>query len=131
MRSIRTICAAIAIMLAGASMVQAQTGTGPSGSLTATLSELERRVIDEYYRIKGNVLGTDAQGQGAGVSQRKNTQPMREVPENEGRQGAAKGKGKPGGLPPGLAKKEQLPPGLAKRDTLPPGLQRDPLPQDL
>lgn len=131
MRFIRTICAAAAIMLAGASMAQAQTGPATSGSLTATLSELERKIIDEYYRIKGNVLGTDAQGQGTGASQRKNTQPMRGVPEKVGRQDAGKGRGKHEGLPPGLAKRDQLPPGLAKRDTLPPGLRRDSLPQDL
>ena len=45
--------------------------------------------------------------------------------------GAAKGKGRGDGLPPGLAKRSQLPPGLAKMRSLPPGLSKSRLPYDL
>lgn len=41
------------------------------------------------------------------------------------------GKGRGGGLPPGLAKRSQLPPGLAKMRSLPPGLSKSRLPYDL
>lgn len=49
--------------------------------------------------------------------------------------GKGSGKGRQGGLPPGLAKRDQLPPGLQKQldrnGRLPPGLDRQALPADL
>jgi len=49
--------------------------------------------------------------------------------------GKGSGKGRQGGLPPGLAKRDRLPPGLQKQldrnGRLPPGLDRRALPADL
>ncbi len=76
---------------------------------TIVLSEIERRVIGDYYRDR-YVVWVESQSSG-------------------------KGKKKRGNLPPGLAKKGTLPPGLAKQlarnGTLPPGLAKRALPDDL
>ena len=127
------VLAAVALMAASSdALAQAATATGapaPSPAVVAdiVLSDLEKKIIDEYYRAKAAVMGTA-----------RATQPAAATAEQD--KGKSKGKGPPKtppgqakkeGLPPGLAKRDNLPPGLAKRDKLPPGLQRDALPGDL
>jgi hypothetical protein len=87
--------------------------------LDAVFSEVERRLIYEYYQrhgaydTSGHVDYRDKPGKGKG----------------KGKMG--KDQGKHVGLPPGLAKRKHLPPGLAKRSQLPPGLAKRNLPTDL
>ena len=79
--------------------------------LDVVFSEVEKRIIEEYFRV-------DPADEAADGSKKKKTE-------------KSKGKGKSGDLPPGLAKKKELPPGLAKRSTLPPGLAKREVPADL
>jgi len=137
-RQIPSLAIAAAIALSamhGDALAQAATTTGAPSASPATvadtvLSDLEKKVIDEYYRAKAGVLGTSRTAQPAAA-------PAADPHSDKGK---AKSKGPPKtppgqakkeGLPPGLAKRDGLPPGLAKRDKLPPGLQHDPLPADL
>ena len=83
--------------------------------LETVFSELERHVIEDYYRNK----------YGKSLKEGK-------------RKAKGKGKGKKNkqkGLPPGLAKRDTLPPGLAKQlqknGRLPPGLEKRDLPSGL
>ncbi len=140
MQKTSSILALAAIVLAAAhseALAQAATASGapaPSAAAVAdiVLSDLEKKVIDEYYRAKAKMLGTT-------VAPQQATAPASASDAGQDK-GKSKGKGPPKtppgqakkeGLPPGLAKRENLPPGLAKRDKLPPGLQRDSLPADL
>lgn len=89
-------------------------------------TELEKTVIDEYYRKKRGVLGDDDDGR------------YRDGDDDDDDRGKykhgkkdKKDKGNKG-MPPGLAKRGgDLPPGLAKMQTLPPGLAKRDLPDDL
>jgi hypothetical protein len=78
---------------------------------TIILSEVEKRVIGDYYRHQ-YVAWVESEASGKGKNKKKH-----------------------GHLPPGLAKKGTLPPGLAKQlarnGTLPPGLAKRGLPDDL
>lgn len=79
---------------------------------TIVLSEVEKRVIGDYYRHQYTAW-VESEAPGNGKNKKK----------------------KHGHLPPGLAKKGTLPPGLAKQlarnGTLPPGLAKRGLPDDL
>ena len=84
--------------------------------LETVFSELERHVIEEYYRNKyGKRLREDKR-------------------KAKGKKGKGK-KNKQKGLPPGLAKRDTLPPGLAKQlqknGRLPPGLEKRDIPSGL
>lgn len=145
MRFISIACAALiaAVLAAGPTWAQGTTKQSPAakratGGAAAVFTDIEKRIIDEYYRLKARVTA-GAPRRAAGVT--------RGLPRNAGKKpaedddaGQGKAKAKPeepppavkkDAPPPGLAKKDQLPPGLAKRDKLPPGLKRDPLPADL
>lgn len=78
---------------------------------TIVLSEIEKRIIGDYYRDQ-YIVWADSQTAGKGKHKKKKH-----------------------GLPPGLAKKGTLPPGLAKQlarnGTLPPGLAKRALPDEL
>lgn len=111
-RLIPILLATLVSGLAAASPVQADSIDGKrvvGKAIEAGFSELERQVIEHYYR--GRKYDDDRRG------------------EHKDR------KGKKKGLPPGLAKKESLPPGLQKQlernGTLPPGLAKRDLPDDL
>ena len=117
-----------------------------TGSLAAVFTDIEKRIVDEYYRVKARVTAGDAPAASSTGAAKRPVGVMRGLPRNTGKkladdddagQGKAKADAPPpaaakkDALPPGLAKKDQLPPGLAKRDKLPRGLKRDPLPADL
>ncbi|MBL6953957.1 MAG: hypothetical protein ISR50_15065 [Alphaproteobacteria bacterium] len=76
---------------------------------------VEKRLIREYFAPQ------DRKGQ---------TKSDKE-PRGKGKKNQHGKKGRPPGLPPGLAKRGGLPPGLAKRQQLPPGLARRDLPNGL
>ncbi len=109
----RTIFAALIVAatlpLSGVTPAGANSGELTSAQVaTIVLSEIERRIIGDYYQRRYDVWVADTQG----------------------------GKGKKHkGLPPGLAKKGKLPPGLAKQlarnGRLPPGLEKRYLPEDV
>lgn len=123
------VIAAVVLIFAGAAWaVPPWAGDGPNGYkfeqiapgeektqeiVEGVFSELERRIIEEYF-------GKDSEQEEADKDEDKDKK-------------WSKGKSK--GLPPGLAKRGTLPPGLAKqvafRGTLPPGLQKRDLPDDL
>ncbi len=145
MRLISIACAALIAAIVGAGPAWAQ-GASKSAKGTSTVgtvfTDIEKRIIDEYYRLKARAVGDP------GGPAKKPAGTMRGIPKEVGKKsaddddaGPGKGKGKGKGigqsqgksdeLPPGLAKKDQLPPGLAKKDKLPPGLKRDKLPADL
>lgn len=130
------------IALVGAAPAQAQSATGRQATAPSTtgsvFSDIEKRIIEEYYRVKARVTGTDPQTPSSSTAPKKAGGTMRGLPKEVGKadddDSAGKGKkdrAKPATPPPGLAKKDELPPGLAKKDKLPPGLKRDPLPSDL
>jgi hypothetical protein len=104
--------AAVGLALLTAVPAHADDG-GLSAAQVATivLTEVEKRVIGDYYRHQ-YVAWVESESTGK-----------------------AKNKKKHGHLPPGLAKKGTLPPGLAKqlarKGTLPPGLAKRALPNDL
>jgi hypothetical protein len=107
----KLVCAAaMGVGLLAASPARAEAGDLSAAQVaTVILSEIEKRVIGDYYRHQ-YVVWVESQAPG-------------------------KGKRKHGALPPGLAKKGTLPPGLAKQlarnGTLPPGLAKRALPDDL
>jgi len=121
-RFIFALTAAVAI---GAAPAPAQEGGAP-GSQGVTqgdptiadlvLTEIEKRIIRDYYRGAPDGDDDDEEDDDDGASGKK----------------GAKDKS---GLPPGLAKKDTLPPGLAmqleRNGTLPPGLAKRDLPDDL
>ena len=117
MRSILAVLGLIAFVGTAA----AQSTTQPPNLGDIIFSELEKRLLHDYFG-KGKSSGDDEKAE-----------------KSKGR-GKGKGKGKSkggrgGGLPPGLAKKDSLPPGLARQlernGTLPPGLAKRDLPADL
>jgi hypothetical protein len=89
---------------------QADDGLTAAQVATIILSEIEKRIIGDYYRHQ-YVAWAESAPTGKGKNKKKH------------------------GLPPGLAKKGTLPPGLAKQlarnGTLPPGLAKRALPDDL
>lgn len=113
------------LVLVGPTTVGAQSG---DRLVRHVFSEIERRVIDQYYRKtatherRDDHDGDDARGSN-GRHNKKG--------KGRGKGGRHGGKGKSGSMPPGLARRSSLPPGLAKRSTLPPGLAKRDLPQDL
>lgn len=82
--------------------------------LGRVFSEIERQVIEEYYRNRGEVTHDE---RGAG-----------------GKKKSGRGHGN-GDLPPGLAKRDDLPPGLEmqleRSGRLPPGIEKRDLPAAL
>ncbi|MGH6929439.1 MAG: hypothetical protein ACREEV_14060, partial [Dongiaceae bacterium] len=104
--------AAVGVTLLTATPVHANDGDLSAAQVaTIVLSEVEKRVIGDYYRHQ-YVVWVEAEAPGKGKNKKKH-----------------------GHLPPGLAKKGSLPPGLAKQlarnGTLPPGLAKRSLPDDL
>jgi hypothetical protein len=101
----------------GLGLVVAAPAHADSGDLSAArvativLSEIEKRIIGDYYRDQ-YIVWVDSRTTGKGKHKKKH-----------------------GHLPPGLAKKGTLPPGLAKQlarnGTLPPGLAKRALPHEL
>ncbi|MCK6453522.1 MAG: RcnB family protein [Alphaproteobacteria bacterium] len=154
MRFISIACAALiaAVPAAGPAWAQGTTKQSPAakratGGAAAVFTDIEKRIIDEYYRLKARVTAGDPPSASPAGAPRRASGVTRGLPRNAGKKpaedddaGQGKAKAKPeepppavkkDAPPPGLAKKDQLPPGLAKRDRLPPGLQRDRLPADL
>lgn len=101
-------------LLAGLLVVQPLAGRGVHAQNLANVvfSEVEKRLIRDYFR---------GEGQGSGEAQHGGK--------------ADKAKGKSGEMPPGLAKREQPTPGhqrqLQRNGVLPPGLEKRNLPSDL
>lgn len=123
------VLAAIALMATSSDVLAQQS---PAAVADIVLSDLEKKVIDEYYRAKATVMGTAGTTQPAAApASASNAEQDKGKSKGKGPARTPPGQAKKEGLPPGLAKRENLPPGLAKRDKLPPGLQRDPLPADL
>ncbi|MES9959701.1 MAG: hypothetical protein ABW089_04640 [Sedimenticola sp.] len=90
--------------------------------LDAVFSEMEKQVIQDYYKGRYGKSSDDDDDYGKGKKKKGKKHKK------------SKGK-KHKGLPPGLAKREKLPPGLAKqlkeRGRLPPGLEKRDLPDSL
>jgi hypothetical protein len=81
----------------------------------AVFSEVERRVIRDYYCEQyGGDICRERQHRYGDYDDRHHSKHKKQK-----------------GLPPGLAKRDQLPPGLAKRKQLPPGLAKRALPHEL
>jgi hypothetical protein len=101
----------IALLLALVAPAATVYSAEPASVLDIVLSEIEKRIIKDYY---------DASSTGRA---------------NDKEDGAKKKKGKGGTMPPGLAKRSDLPPGLARQlernGTLPPGLAKRDLPAEL
>ncbi|MDP6952672.1 MAG: hypothetical protein QGF53_07905 [Alphaproteobacteria bacterium] len=119
----------LAALLAPFSVASAQQTTVMDEALGRVFTEIERQVIEEYYRGRSGVHddnGDDSdQGNRGGRGKNKG---------NKNRGNAGNG-GNSGDLPPGLAKRDELPPGLERQlernGTLPPGLAKRNLPDDL
>ncbi len=113
------ILVAVAMFPLGA--VRAEGATQTEEVLARVFSDIERQVIREYYRNRGEVKrGERGDNRHAAGRGHKNKY--------------AAGHGG-GSLPPGLAKRTDLPPGLQRQlernGHLPPGLEKHPLPNDL
>ena len=108
-------------MIAGISGLAGPAAYAAGSTADQIFSEIERAVIERYYR---RVVGSgEATGHAGGGGDAKAS--------GKGRgKHKSKGKGRKG-LPPGLAKRDSLPPGLARKQQLPPGLRKEPLPADL
>ncbi|MFZ5913980.1 MAG: hypothetical protein ACOY17_07135 [Pseudomonadota bacterium] len=117
-------CAAILALLLASGVTAQENKAFHSGQIDiaqAVFTELERRIICDYYQIPAcgsrNLLD--------------------QVPHDQRKKmkGQAGSKDKTAMLPPGLSKRDALPPGLERqyqRDgKLPPGLQKRQLPDDL
>ena len=108
----------IAALLLPLVSLEARAAAQGDDSVERVFSEIERQVIEEYYRNRGGGDYAEDDWPGGGPKHDKH---------------AAKGGG--GGLPPGLAKRDRLPPGLEKHlerwGRLPPGLEKRYLPDDL
>lgn len=113
----RTLLSALLIIAAqvwwiGSAIAQSES----SDMLNVLFDEVEKIIIDQYYKEHEEEEDSDEGKQG-------------------GKKKGKKKKGKSKELPPGLAKKEELPPGLAKQlernGTLPPGLAKRDLPENL
>lgn len=108
MKRLITVTAAFALGLglvlgAGAATAKPKKAGGHQRSVSdaadvadIVFSEIERRIIHDYFGLPGDYHGGKAKGLPPGLAKRDQ-------------------------LPPGLAKRDRLPPGLAKRD-LPSGL---------
>jgi len=121
------ILAILALLVVPLAPAAAQQTTSGGEILGRVFSEIERQVIEDYYRSRhgGEVYEDDDQDE--------------DWDDDRGERKHKKHKkhGKRGGdgLPPGLAKRDRLPPGLEKqlveRGRLPPGLEKRTLPDDL
>ena len=80
----------------------------------AVFSEVERKIIRDYYERRTGAIQNDGGARESGEKQGKKSKP-----------GKGKGKEKLKGLPPGIAKK------LERGGTLPPGIAKQRLPNDL
>ena len=119
----------LAIFLLPLASVQAQETNRSGDVLERVFTEVQRQVIDDYYR--GGGVGRDNEYDDDYDDDRRGKK------NNKGKKNknAAQGGGNKGGLPPGLAKRDSLPPGLAKQleryGRLPPGLEKRGLPDGL
>ena len=112
----------IAALLLPLVSLEARAAAQGDDSVERVFSEIERQIIEEYYR---NRYGDDYAEDDYAEDDYPRGGPKKA-------KHAAKGGG---GLPPGLAKRDRLPPGLEKHlerwGRLPPGLEKRYLPDDL
>ncbi len=104
------ICSAVlaVLILLGPTTAGAQSG---DRLVRHVFSEIERRVIDQYYRNTVTRERRDDRGRDDARGRKG-----RHKSKGRGKGRRHGGKGKSGSMPPGLARRSSLPPGLARRD---------------
>jgi hypothetical protein len=140
MRLVSIVMAALIAFASVPALAQSTTGRAsglpsnqsrPAPATASTVwSDVEKKVIDEYYRVKARLTGTPSGEASSSTAPRKSTATMRGIPKEVGKadddDSAAKSK-----RAPKVVKPAEPAPSLAKGDKLTPAAKHQPLPADL